>query len=563
MTTIKSFKKVPTAKLLFTLIILMLISSVTANANTVTDSVPPSLTESIRTRLNNKFGNLTAADTAIIYFQNGTYIIDGTIPIKKPDNTSNFSDDCFLRITGTPKAPISVNISNIKLQLQTHSGIWWLDRSEEKLLIKVYHAKKFIYNNVINECANAVITNLDLRVCSNVTIKNSTFTNYNNCYAGANLSIRGDTHNVNIDSCVFNKYGNDEMLTFFGQSKNALLVDSISTGNVYKDNISVTNNTFNYKNGGNCGEEIPMDVLFTLNPFNPNSSVKAHNVVKDITISYNKFNIEKPIHCIAGFSFDQTVTHSGVEFSNNTIDYTTTAGAVNSFRNDISVNDSSYSRNPIVITHNTTNIHCQVTKGNFSNWWHLSVDGANVIFSDNKVTDDSTINSSLIQGYGGNILITGHHKGGSVTMSGNVIKGLYTLAEFNGSYDGNGLTIPHFTINANDNSFDGDTHIYCYEIDQLDLNFTNNNFTSRSAAFFLDEFAEKGSVIFNKNNVNVTNGTGALLVNWTGADLSKSSVNELQVTDNVFKNVSSSDLISNFNSFIYKNDVENHSNTFQ
>jgi hypothetical protein len=191
------------------------------------------------------------------------------------------------------------------------------------------------------------------------------------------------------------------------------------------------------------------------------------------------------------------------------------------------------------------------------------VDGANVIFTDNKVTDNDTINTSLQRGYVGNILIAGHHKGGTVTMSGNVIKGLYALAEFNGNYDGAGLTIPHFTINANNNSFDGDTHIYCNKIDQLDLNFTNNNFTSRTAAFFLDTFAKKGSIIFNKNNVNVAKGTGALLVNWSGADLSKSSVNKLQVTGNVFKNVSSSDLISNFNSFNNKNNVENNSNTFQ
>jgi hypothetical protein len=292
------------AKLLASLIMMMYISTFSVNARTVSFSpTPSSNSDALRIQLNNLFNNLNANDTAKINFKKGTYTIDGTIPVKcnlvmygespttttvifkKPKDAGNFSDDCFLRITGTPKAPINVNISNIKLQLQPHSGIWWKNQGEEKHIIKVYHAKKFDYNNVINECTNAVITNLDLRVCSNVTIKNSTFTNYNNCYAGANLSIRGDTHNVVIENCTFNKYGNDEILTFFGQSQNAYVDDSASSGNVYKDNIKVTNNTFNYKNGGNCSEEIPMDILFTLNPFNPNSSVKANNVVKNMSQS--------------------------------------------------------------------------------------------------------------------------------------------------------------------------------------------------------------------------------------------------------------------------------------
>ena len=94
----------------------------------------------------------------------------------------SFIDDTYFRITGTAKNPISVSISDVTLRLKEHKGLWWED--EIRHAVKIYHANFVDIHDTESYMENAVITNFDLRVCSNVTIANNIISNYNNCNEG-------------------------------------------------------------------------------------------------------------------------------------------------------------------------------------------------------------------------------------------------------------------------------------------------------------------------------------------------------------------------------------------
>ena len=124
-------------------------------------------------------------------------------------------------------------------------------------------------------------------------------------------------------------------------------------------------------------------------------------------------------------------------------------------------------------------------------------------------------------------------------MRNNVFKGLKYISTV-----GAGSGTPSFTLNATNNYFSGDTRIYCDKISQLNLNFTNNTFESNNANFFLQEFASRGTLVFNNNVVTVNAEGGRLMTHWNKNSLKSMRFDRLEVKNNTFKGVNTeSDLL--------------------
>jgi hypothetical protein len=117
-------------------------------------------------------------------------------------------------------------------------------------------------------------------------------------------------------------------------------------------------------------------------------------------------------------------------------------------------------------------------------------------------------------------------------MTGNSFSGLGMLAsiDYGDGIDGK------VTINADSNVFTGDTRIYCRNVKTVDLNFVGNTFNSTTSNFFLQEFAQQGSLVFDGNMVN-TPGNGQLMTHWDNNDKAARRFNKLQVRNNVFTGV--------------------------
>ena len=225
------------------LVMLACLSVFTANGkvfNIDVSSANGELTQYLR----NKCSLATRDDTVKINIGRGEYTINGTVEFKCNvvirgagreastiilNNGSDksgfkaFTDDTFLMFFGALEHPISVDISDVTFRLKEHKGIWWneTNKSSEKLAVKIYHANHVDIRRVNSYMSNAVITNFDMRVCSNVTVTDCIISNYNNTHTGGNLWMRGDQHNIRVTNNKFYKYGNDEILCVFSNLVNA------------------------------------------------------------------------------------------------------------------------------------------------------------------------------------------------------------------------------------------------------------------------------------------------------------------------------------------------------
>ena len=173
-----------------------------------------------------------------------------------------------------------------------------------------------------------------------------------------------------------------------------------------------------------------------------------------------------------------------------------------------------------------------------SKFWHnvvfpLFLHGANVDMSDNKIVSTTTTDPYTGKDTGVQLVCCGT-EGGIVTMRNNVCKGIMCISTV-GAGDGT----KHFTINAYNNYFAGDTRIYCNKINRLNINFTGNTLVSRGMNFFLQEFAKDGTVVFNNNDVTVSRSNGQLMTHWSKISTDAMKFERLEVKNNVFRDVNS------------------------
>lgn len=491
-------------------------------------------------------------DTVILTFGKGTYTIDGTIQFRcnvvikgaGKDNTTiildngrdrhgskAFTDDTFFKVFGTLKNPVALSISDITFKLKEHKGIWWTDA--DKYAVKVYHAKRVDIHDVDSYMQDAKITNFDLQVCSNVTVTDCVIFNHNNCETGGNLWVRGTMDNINIKRNKFYKYGNDEVVAIFDR-----LVDHTKDyvrGKAVRTNIFIEDNEFYY--GGYQGKNKDVSaynqMLLSLITDLRKSNDKC--TTRNFHANGNKFYINDVCTRCMYISFDPADDHKDIYIENNQIINSALDTDMRYYRQDIEVNDLSSCDDIIHIVNNTVRNKNVVINGSGNNGYtFLLMQGGNVDVGNNKIINEATVNPLDGKSTGVQLVWCGA-SGGTVNMHDNVCKGIKFISTV-GAGDGTKT----FTLNANNNHFAGDTRIYCNKIDQLHLDFTGNTFVSEDMNFFLQEFAPRGTLVFNNNDVTVKKGNGQLMTHWDKKiSTGKMRFDRLEVNNNVFKGVNS------------------------
>lgn len=531
------------------LLMLALLAAFTASARVHTvdaGSVRGDLTQYLRGLCQ----SVNRSDTIVLNVGKGEYNINGTIEFRCHaivrgagigqsvlvlNNTRDsggfkaFTDDAFLKFSGKVEQPLSVAISDLSIRLQDHKGIWWKDgkKIEPKHAVKIYHANRVDVRRVDSRMANAVITNFDLRVCSNVTFTDCIITNYNNCEDGGNLWFRGETRNVTVKHNKFYKFGSDEALSMFS---NVVNIRGDIKGNVTRADILVEDNEFYY---GYDGKDKTRDMVNnTLVTLESDAANEWATTLRNVRIKDNKFYINDECKRCFLIRLSEKDTHYGIVIEGNQIINKDLRSDKQYYRYDFDINDKSRGMDTISIRGNTVTNHNSVLNSSKSiGYSFIFMQRGNIDISDNKIVSTVTTDRYTGRGTGVQLLWCGEG-GGSATMRNNVCKGVMCLATIGA---GNGTK--QFTLNAFNNYFTGDTRIYCNKIEYLDLNFTGNTIVSNDTHFFLQEFAKRGTLTFCNNDVTVKTGDGRLLNHYSKTSTDAMKFERLEVRGNIFRGV--------------------------
>ena len=540
------------------LIALACMVAMTGQARTYNINVSPSrgdLTQSLREQCARAGYN----DTVYLNFGPGTYTVSGTIRLQCHtiikgagreqtkivlDNGSDrpgfkaFPDDTYFRITGTLRNTIAVSISDLSFWLKEHTGIWWEGKGIERYAVKIYHGNRVDIHDVDSYLDNANMTNFNMHVCSNVSVTGCTISNYNNSETGGCLWIRGEMHNVTIKNNKFFKYGKDETLAIFDR-----VVDNTSKyvrGKASRTDIFIEDNEFYYGgyNGKNKKDpEANCGMVFSL--FTDHKQTSDKCVTRNFHLRNNKFHVnEVTTRCIY-VGFDPADEHSDIYIENNEIVNGDIPRDYRFYHKDIEIHDLSSCGDTIrIVGNNVRNKAVVLNSSGTTGYMFLQTRGGIVKVDGNTIVNE--ISKYRGKPYGAQ-LVWCQFEGGDVTLTNNVCKGLAYVA-----YVGGGEGTPLFKLNARNNYFEGDTRIYSHKIKEMKLNFTGNTFKSSNKCFFLQEFAPKGSVVFNYNDVTVTPGDGEFMTHWGKNGTSSMRFDQLELKGNVFKGVKNeSDLLRN------------------
>ncbi len=552
----------------YTLIIaaaMLLCSHLQAAAATRTIKVSQ-ITGELTQALRKATADLTAADKAVIQFDKaGTYTLKGTVGMKCSatitgmgrDNTTivldkgtdrtgfkAFTDIYFLAFYGYPSQPIQVEISDLTFKLREHTGIWW--KTDPRHAIEIMHANKVTVTRVASYLQDAVITNMDLRNCSNVTITDCIFSNYNNCNASGNLWLRGESKNVTITGNKFCKYGNDESLAIFGSDANAHT--HATRPLLPKHNITVSGNEFNY--GGykskTIDNSVVCDVLIAI--FGDDAKPNTSGSFADVHFDNNVVNVTAPLKRVFMANFNQADEHSNFTISGNTINNNASSDDdLNYYKMDFMLIDRSSGNEPLQLVGNKVlTRHIPTGSSGSSKYTHLIANGGSYLLSGNTVRCTPSA---------GMTLLWPDKNGAHFTLRDNHYSGMAYLALFSRDND-----IAASSITASGNTFQGSTGIYCKNVASLDLDFDQNTFNSTSGMWFLNDFAATGSLSFTSNQVTVATRNGKLMQHSSSKSLGSMRFGTLTVTGNTFVGVSKSNLLANISN-IGKKTV--HSNSYR
>lgn len=243
-------------------------------------------------------------DTALsalpkIYFKGGTiYTDDG--------------DDALLAVRGnSPHDRVSVLFENLEFMRPTRTNSSNHNFTTGTYLIKIWFASSVIFNNVTSTLENGMISTLDIRASDNITVNGCRFINNSgllekNTY-GCILQLRGNMNNVHVTNNYFQKYGNDELLAFFGNAapyhKLSGLFSKAENTYVYRRNITVTGNTFVYQKPSSSSPYRPTDMMINFGPTNTAAEGEETQKVfyENVWVAYN--NIEVKEHAKRVFAF--------------------------------------------------------------------------------------------------------------------------------------------------------------------------------------------------------------------------------------------------------------------
>ena len=510
--------------------------------------------DDLTSQLREQCARATYNDTVTLNFGKGTFTVSGTVVFKchvviKGQGAANttilldngkdrtgfkaFTDDTYFKVYGTLKQPVSLEMRDLTMRLKDHKGIWWPDKGVERYAVKIYHGNRVDIHDVDSYMADANITNFNMHVCSNVTVTRCNITNYNNGNTGGCLWIRGEMHNIRVVDNKFYKYGKDETLGIFDR-----VVDNTTKyvrGKASRTDIFVENNEFyygEYKGKNKKDPEANCGMLFSLMTDHKMSQDCCYT--RNFHMRNNKFYISDVTTRCMYIGFDPADRHEQIYIENNEIINSDIGRDYRFYHKDIEVHDLSSCGDTIYVVGNTVKNRALVLNNSgTTGYMFMQTRGGIVKVDNNKIVNEVTRNR-LDGKYYGMQLVWCQYEGGDVTLTNNVCKGLAYVA-----YVGGGEGPPLFTLKARNNYFEGDTRIYSHKIKEMNLDFTSNTFKSNNMNFFLCEFASKGSVVFNSNDVTVSSGDGQFMTHWGKNNTNSMKFNRLEVRNNIFRGVNS------------------------
>lgn len=530
------------------LVVMLVMASLAAHARTINvdvDKIRGDLPMELRALCE----NVAFSDTVVFNFGKGSYKIDATVICKchvvmrglgakkskvvfahghSRNGQRAYTSDAFFKFQGTPAQPITVSISDLAFGIQEHDGILWKDA--ERHAVKILHANRVDIHDVDSYLENAYITNFDLRVCSNVTFVNNTVTNFNNCETGGCLWLRGEMHNITVKGNKFFKYGKDETLAIFDNvidnSKGYVAGAATRTGIVIEDN--------EFRFGGYKGRDkdpaaVPGMVfsLFTGEQEKPDPCTTT-----DFHLRNNRFYLDDATMRCIYIGFLPKDKHRDIYIENNQIFNNDIRRDWKYYHDDITVNDKSSGQDTIHIAGNSIVNRTMVTQEDGSNgYMFLRLYNGHVALTGNKLVDEVTVNPATGKPAGVQLIYCTAAQA-SVSLKDNVFKGVGRLAYLSASKG-----MDTFTLNAVNNYFSGDPHVYCNKIRQVNINFTSNTLLSNNPGFFLRNFPEQGSLTFTHNDVTVIPGNGKFLIQWGSGSDNRMRFQRLEITNNVFHGV--------------------------
>ena len=496
----------------FAFLAMIVIASASAMARTVEikmSQCPKPYVDNLRT-MTATLGN---SDELILNFDKpGKYVFDGSLKFNcntvikglGPNDTkvivregfnagkSKMRDDTFFGVRGTTTHKVKAEVRDISFELASHKGILW--EKAPKHIVKLSYCNGVVVDNIVSKTRDAVLTNLDLRNCSNVLVQNSEFENYNNCEDGGNLWSRGNQKNITVRNNVFRKYGKDEVFGCWG---------GVHDKDFEIKNVVVENNEFVLDN--KTGSQLlELSVLISFSHAY-GEGAKTYCTIDSIYFKNNRIRLNAPIKRVLKMEFSKFALVKNIEISNNEILNTSKSSSNNSFMNDFEVVAESFENTNVKVTGNYVRSQNEVLGDGHT---FLSVKNANIKMTDNIIESDYPF--ALLWCHGGKM---------KLDMLGNSVSNLKSLALLSSSGSND-----YVHISAKNNEFSGDTRIACRNVKIMDLNINNNVFNSSNYHFFLLEAAEQSSVVFEGNTVNSSSGNGTFYANYSKKDFKFTNV---------------------------------------
>ncbi|MBQ9466266.1 MAG: hypothetical protein IJU62_04740 [Muribaculaceae bacterium] len=515
----------------------------------------------VTSQLTGTLASLGNADTIIVHFGAGTFHISNAVVFQCNtiiygegadvtkvvcDSGASFTaNDTYLTFKGSKNGEISVDISNLEVCISEHTGILW--SGNERHLMKIVHSNDVHIHGIRSYCYNAAITNLDMRVCSNVTIKDCEFINYNNCLTGGVIWMRRDTHNVAITHNRLVKYGNDEIIAFWeaGDDNTAAPISGI------KENIIIADNEITYARPSFGDTSIRCTIFITFyNVTNTSSQHYVPTEFKNIHFTNNDIKIDSPMTGLISYTFNAIDTHQNITFRNNRVLSTANNVGTNSSYQVICVRDTSGSTDAIqIVGNNFSTLAITTDQFNDSATIFLNMYNGRAVVVDNTYVSPYYIENNKRRG---TALFWPHGDSNHLQLYNNHFVGLKNIGVFS---SGSGLVA---TIIADGNLFSGDTRTYCNNCDRADLKFNNNTFISESYETLLQEFASTGTLLFTNNNVDIQfinshgHHEGVLIAHYSSDPLSSMYFERFEVTGNVVQGTTAAIwILSGLNCGIY------------
>ena len=445
-------------------------------------------------------------------------------------------DDAIICFTGEDfDHRISVQLINLEFmrvgltdkgELQEGSNFY-----EGSYLLKIWYAKEIVIYNCDSTLCNGKISNLDIRVADDITVDNCHFINENglmlvsdepgkfkpNDY-GCIILIRGKVNNVRISHNTFEKYGNDEVIAFFGDSN---VYDKVTYKTpewkqryIQRRNIEVTGNTIIYgypKYGPISYLYAHCDVLITFN----GAEEYLQNYLQNVDFSFNTIDCNLPVYRVIGFGnlecakknlnvkvHDNIIKHS---YNYENLGTTDTEMAVDFSFSYSEGNKGLASSEPIEIFNNTVIAEEKMWR---SVHGHINIDlqGGSVVVRNNNFDSSEFVLNQLNDGQPqGSIVMQVKDNESRMVFSGNTCTGVGLLGRIEMSNcDGDKCDTSRFKtdIELTDNYVDGVSKFFFQPESQdqdlapteVNLRLERNFFKTTSYELLAQQFSPKGSL---------------------------------------------------------------------